>query len=181
MQMLIYLFALRESGKNLFGSETIPSGVLYIPARDVTVKASRNTTEEELEKQRERELRRGGLVLDDPDVIEAMENSGDKKYLPVKTSKDGAMSGESLVSTGQVEILSNHVNKMLRRASDDILSGGIECSPYYKSDNDNACLYCEYHAVCGFDESAGGRRRYVPAMKANEVWEAMRSGAKELF
>ena len=181
MQMLIYLFALMEYGSGIYGRAVAPSGVLYVPARDITLKAARNTPDDELMKLRGRELRRSGLILDDADVIEAMENSGDKKYLPVKTSKDGAMSGESLVSTGQVEILSNHVNKMLQRASDDILSGGIECSPYYKSDNDNACLYCEYHAVCGFDESAGGRRRYVPAMKANEVWEAMRSGAKELF
>ena len=173
MQLLIYLFALKEHGNPLSGGEIVPSGALYMPARDVILKAARNTGGEELAKLRERELRRGGLILDDPDVIEAMENGDEKKYLPVKTSKDGGVGGESLVNAGQMALLSKHVGHMLRGASNGILGGNMECSPYYKSENDNACLYCDYHTVCGFDESAGDRYRYAMKLKADEVWERL--------
>ena len=174
MQMLIYLFALRQYGETLYGSEIIPSGVLYVPARDVVIRAARNTASDELARLRERELRRGGLILHDPEVIEAMENSKEKKYLPVKTLKDGSLAGDSLADSAQFELLSKHVENMLLRASGSILSGSIECSPYYKNAGDNACLYCEYHAVCGFDEAAGDRRRYIQKLSAGEVWEQIR-------
>jgi ATP-dependent helicase/nuclease subunit B len=173
MQMLIYLFALLKYGGSLFGSEMAPAGVLYVPARDVILKAPRNTAEHELDKMRERELRRGGLVLNDPDVIEAMENGESKKYLPIKYTKDGVAAGDSLVSATQVALLSEHVANMLRGASLEILDGSIDCSPYYKNDADNACMYCEYHPVCGFDESLGDKRKFVRKLKTDEVWSAM--------
>ena len=173
MQMLIYLFALQEFGSSLYGSETVPSGVLYVPARDVVLKAARNTADSELIKLRQRELRRGGLILDDSSVIEAMEGSDEKKYLPVKTLKDGSLGGDSLVSAKQIVLLSQHVGHMMRSAAESILSGSIECSPYYKNPADNACLYCEYHAVCGFDEESGDKRRFMQKLNAGEVWEKL--------
>jgi len=173
MQMLVYLFCLHKYGAARFGSETIPAGVLYVPARDVILKATRDKTEEELSKQREKELRRNGLVLDDPDVLDAMENSEVKRYLPVKQSKTGDITGDSLVSREQIGLLSMHVEKMLSGAVEEILSGGIECSPYYKSDNDNACLYCEFHTICAFDEGLGDKRRFIRKMKTGEVWEKL--------
>ena len=172
MQMLIYLFALLEHGAEKYGMDLRPAGVLYIPARDVILRLPRNTTEEEIVKKRDKELRRSGLVLNDPSVLEAMENGDEKKYLPVKAAKD-EISGESLVSREQIGLLSGYIGYMLNRAAGNILSGTIECMPYYKNEDNNACLYCEYHAVCAFDENAGDRRRFVRAMKTGEVWETM--------
>jgi len=180
MQMLIYLFALQFFGKERYGSDIAPAGVLYVPARDVILKAPRNATKEELDKMRENELRRGGLVLNDPDVLEAMENGDEKKYLPVKYTKDGAVTGDSLVNAEQIALLSKHVDRMLRRAVSEILGGSIECSPYYKNATDNACLYCEYSTVCCFDEEAGDKRMFVPKMKTPEVWEAIHSNINAL-
>ena len=173
MQMLIYLFTLQNYGSNLYGSDIIPAGVLYIPARDIVIKASRNVSEEEIAKMREKELRRAGLILSDPDMIDAMENGDEKKYLPVKYLKDGSATGDSLVTSGQIVLLAAHVNNMLRRAAAEILDGSIICKPYYKSVSDNACIYCEYRTVCAFDEDMGDSRRFVPNMKTAEVWEAI--------
>jgi ATP-dependent helicase/nuclease subunit B len=170
MQMLIYLFALQKYGAARYGRDVAPAGVLYVPARDVILKAQRNATDEDIEKSREKELRRGGLVLRDPLVLDAMEAGEEKKYLPVKLTKEGAISGDSLVTTKQIEVLSEHVDRMLRGAAGEILEGGIECRPYYKSDKDNACLYCEYRSVCGFDEESGDRRRFIRKLKPAEAW-----------
>jgi ATP-dependent helicase/nuclease subunit B len=173
MQMLIYLFALQEFGGARYGAEIEPAGVLYVPARDVILKARRNATDAEIGELRERELRRDGMILHDPEVLEAMENGDTKKYLPVKHSKDGSVQGDSLVSAAQLRLVSAHVGKMLRGAVAEMLGGGIECSPYYKNAWDNACRFCEYGAVCRFDEDMGDRQRFVRKMKMDEVWEAL--------
>jgi len=175
MQMLIYLFALQEHGVDRYGMETSPAGVLYVPARSEILKLPRNSKDEEINKRRNNELRRSGLVLDDPAVLDAMERGDVKKYLPVRKTKDG-VSGENLASPEQIGLLSEHIRFMLDRAAGEILGGSIKRSPYYRSQENNACLYCEYHPVCAFDENSGDRRRFVRAMKASEVWEVMSSG-----
>jgi ATP-dependent helicase/nuclease subunit B len=173
MQMLMYLFALQKIGAARYGAEIAPAGVLYVPARDMVLKMQRSATEEEIKKKRELELRRGGLILSDPFVLDAMENGDAKKFLPVKLSKDGAVTGDSLVSLEQVELLSEYVSHMLRSAAQEILGGEIKCSPYYKNENDNACSFCDYHAVCSFDEELGDRLHYTRKMKPDEVWEEL--------
>ena len=176
MQMLIYLFALQKYGSKRFGGKIEPSGVLYVPARDVILNAPRNATEDEIEEKRRGEMRRSGIVLDDPTILEAMESGDEKKYLPVKTTKEGTFTGDSLVSNDQVALLSKHVDRMLSGAKEEILSGENKCSPYYKSANDNACTYCEYSTVCCFDEEMGDKRRFVRKLKLEETWKAIENG-----
>jgi ATP-dependent helicase/nuclease subunit B len=173
MQMLIYLFALAKFGKARYNREIEPAGVLYIPARDVIISTARNASEEEIQKQRAGEMRRSGMLLNNSAVIEAMESSLEKEYLPVKLSKDGIFTGSSLASSMQLRLLSDHVNKMLQSARENIQNGDCECRPYYKNETDNACSFCEYHPVCGFDEELGDKRRFVSKMKAEEVWERL--------
>ena len=178
MQMLIYLFALAKYGAGRYGDNIVPAGVLYVPARDFVLQMPRNSTDGQIEKKRANELRRRGLILNDSDVLDAMENSDIKKFLPVKQSKDGGLKGDSLVNTRQIACLSEHIDMMLTRAADEILNGRIECYPYYKNDNDNACLYCQYKTICGFDEDCGDKRNFARNMSAGEVWEEL--GVREL-
>jgi ATP-dependent helicase/nuclease subunit B len=173
MQMLIYLFALAKFGKKRYSKEIEPAGVLYVPARDVILHTSRNASEEEIKKQRAGAMRRSGLILDNPTVIEAMESGGKKDYLPVKLLKDGSIAGNSLADSTQLMLLSDHVNKMLQSARMNIKSGDCECRPYYKSEMDNACSFCDYHSVCGFSEEMGDKRRFEGKMKAEDVWEEL--------
>ena len=175
MQILIYLTALQKYGGSKYGTDIVPAGMLLVPARDVIANMPRNSTGEEIEKNRVNKLRRSGLVLADPFVLEAMENGDEKKYLPVKMTKTG-VTGDCLVNQDQVTLLSDHVEYMLDRAAEEILDGKIECSPYYKSKESNACLYCEYHAICAFDENSGDERHYIRKLKTSEVWEALESG-----
>jgi len=179
MQMLIYLFALERLGRLYFDSEVSPAGVLYIPARDVMLNAHRNSTEEEIRKARLKELRRGGLVLSRPDVIEAMETGESKQYLPIKLSKDGVFTGDSLVSRSQLDALGLHIDKMLNTAAQKILGGEIRCNPIYKSENDNACNYCDFRSVCTFDEENGDRRHFARKIKTEEIWQLLQEDVRE--
>jgi len=173
MQMLIYLFALQKYGAQRYGSEITPTGVLYVPTRDVIIKSHRGASEEEIIKARRKELRRGGLLLDDPIVLDAMEQGEEKQYLPVKVSKDGQLKGESLISPKQIDMLKEHIGKMMKNAASEILRGEISARPMFKSESDNACLYCDFHMVCAFDEQVGGKRRFVRKIKTAEIWEKL--------
>lgn len=77
LQMLLYLFTLEDKGEGLYGLPVEGAGVLYLPARDAVVRGSRGMSEEAWRKALDKELRRSGLVLDDPGVLEAMEPLGE--------------------------------------------------------------------------------------------------------
>jgi ATP-dependent helicase/nuclease subunit B len=176
MQMLIYLFALKNYGAKKYGREIEPGGILYIPAREVTLSTTRNASDEDIQKKRTNDMRRSGLVLNDPAVIDAMENGPYKDYLPVKTTKDGDFTGDSLVTAKQIELLSKHVGNMIKSARKSISNGVTECKPYYKSENDNACNYCDYHEICGFDEAIGDKHSYFSKKSNEEVWKDLETG-----
>ena len=96
LQMLLYLFTLEREGEALYNREIIPAGVLYLPARDAVVAGSRAMSEAERRRKVDAELRRRGIVLDEPEVLAAMEEPGETGYrfLPLKVSKStGAVSG----------------------------------------------------------------------------------------
>jgi ATP-dependent helicase/nuclease subunit B len=177
MQMLIYLSALQKYGAKLYKrNEVFPSGVLYVPARDVIISTPRNTPQEEIDRQREESKRRSGLVLNQDEIIEAMESGEVKKFLPVKKSrkKDSLVEyGENFISNIQMDKLFKHVDNMMENAKSEILNGRIDCKPYYKSETDNACTYCDYQSVCGFDEAGGDSRKYAPKLSPEEVWSAL--------
>ena len=173
LQMLIYLFSLKKHGQDFYGKTIEPAGVLYVPARDVIISVPRDADEEGIEKIRKGEMKRNGLVLNNPIILEAMEKGDVKEYLPVKSNKDGDLTGNSLITSQQFELLSLHVDKMLQSAKENIKTGHNVCSPYFKSDNDNACNFCDYHTVCGFDEELGDKRRFIEKINDEDVWELL--------
>jgi ATP-dependent helicase/nuclease subunit B len=170
MQMLIYLFVLQKFGRGRYGREIIPAGILYAPARDIIIQAPRGASPEDIEKERAKKLLRTGLILADPDVIEAMEHSASPKYIPVKITKEGLPAGDSLASAEKLGKLAAHIDRLLLEMGRDISGGRIEADPYFKGDQDNACRYCDYFEACRFDEEAGDRRRFIKKLKTAEAW-----------
>lgn len=172
MQMLIYLFALKKSGFDRYGREIVPAGVLYAPAREEIVQASRYACAEEIDALRGKKLRRSGLLLRDGEVLEAMERGDEKKYIPVRLTADGP-DGDSLAAAGQLERLRAHIDAMLLEIAGNVRRGAIQAEPYFKNENDNACLICDYYEACLFSEADGDRRRYLRRLKTDEAWRRL--------
>ena len=99
--------------------------------------------------------------------------------MPVKYTKDGIKLGDDFITEKQTSILSRHVKDMLTRAVKEISEGNIECAPYFKSDKENACTYCDYKTVCAFDTDLDDLPRFTRKMKSEEVWESL--GNKEEY
>ena len=177
LQMLLYLFTLEEKGESLYNYAITPAGVLYLPARAAVAKGSRGMTEAERQKQTDAELRRHGLLLDDPEVLEAMEaiNEGGPRFLPVKVSSHtGAITGEALVTAERLGKLKTHTQHILAEIAGELSSGIIDADPYWRGPEKNACLYCDYASACHFEDGRGtDRRRYLPTIDSETFWASV--------
>ena len=171
IQMLIYLFALERNGSKLFNHEIVPAGVLYVPARDAVISVSRGATDLDISKERSKQVRRSGLVLADDDVLNAMENGKDKRYLPVKLDKNGRCTGDYLISLEKLGKLSVHIRKLLDRVGNELLSGSITADPYCKSGKNDACKFCDYKQFCAFGDYLDDSIRRIKNLKSDVFWK----------
>ncbi len=180
LQMLLYLFTLQERGEDVYHMPVDSVGVLYLPARDAIIQAERTISDGELQKKLDRALVRSGLVVDDPEILEAMEQAeeGNYRFLPLKVSKNtGAISGDALVSAGQMGKLAQHIQSVLEEICRELARGDITADPYWRGPDKNACRYCEYAAACQFEEGCrGDRRRWLPTVRPAQFWENIEQG-----
>ncbi|MBR5261181.1 MAG: PD-(D/E)XK nuclease family protein [Oscillospiraceae bacterium] len=177
LQMLLYLFALGETGEKRYGAQIVPAGVLYVPARDVPVSAKRNMSDEEIIAEKLKNVRRSGLVLADDSVLNAMEHSDSPMYIPVKINKSGEYSGDSIATAEQLGILARHIDTTLRSLARELRGGSIAADPYFRSMTDNACQHCEFREACLFDE-AHDCKRSLKKLKNEEIWSLMQEGGE---
>ena len=154
MQMLIYLAALCENGGERYG-EVTPAGVLYMPANRPSVSASRGDAPERLEEEAAKKLRMDGLVLDDAEVISAMERGAQGKYIPVAL-KDGAPAKrDHVVSEQELYGVMNHIKGLVGAMVRELHGGGVAAVPL--SGDYDACAWCPYGAVCGHEREDPAR------------------------
>ena len=175
IQMLLYLFTLQKEGKAYFGKDIEPAGVLYLPARDEVFSTARNITADKLQALREKELRRAGLLLAEPDVLRAMEHEAleEPHFLPLNVRKDGSLSG-SIASAAQLGKLGQHVEQLLHDITCEIRDGNIDADPCCKSEEDTPCRYCDWADACHFCDGKGGDHlRLIQSVKPDEFWKLL--------
>ena len=173
MQMLIYLFTLWQNGGERYG-EVTPAGVLYYAAKSPQMSAERNEDREKLNETMQKSCRSAGIVLSDCDVVLAMDKNASGLYIPVDFKK-GKMSG-SLISLRQLELLKNKADEILIEMANELHSGSIPALPVSGANYKTVCDYCDYKAVCGFEEN-------IPVcelddMKDSETLELLEKGAE---
>lgn len=181
VQMLLYLEILRRDGKEYFGYEIVPAGVLYFPAREVILSAPRGITPAELRAAVDKELRRSGLVLSEPDVLRAMEHTAltEPRYLPLKINRSGDVSG-SIASAAQLGKLGRYVEELLHQITREIWDGNIDADPCRHNENDTACTYCPFSAVCQFEDGCGKDQfRYIEKRKGEAYWDSIELKERE--
>ena len=168
LQMLLYLFALEDSGESLLGEHAIASGVQYFPARVPVVSSDGTMTDEESALAREKSMKRKGLLLQDERILQAMEPGEKPKRMNYTRKKDGSISGD-LATTSQMHMLKAYVFTLLVKMVDDIASGCVEANPYTRGSSHNACHYCPFHTIC-HSQYVEGRRNYR-TMSTQRFWE----------
>jgi len=166
MQMLVYLAALVESGKEL------PAGILYMPAAEPSVSVERGADEEKIKKEVDKQLRMSGLVLDNNEIIQAMEASARGKFIPASLNKDGTPGRfSSVLGEEELRQVLNYSKRLIASMGRKLTEGCVEASPAMV--NQNSCRYCPYGAVCGQEQ--GEKDLVQDKSSSEEVLEKMRA------
>ncbi|MDD6022867.1 MAG: PD-(D/E)XK nuclease family protein [Oscillospiraceae bacterium] len=161
MQMLLYLFALEQSGIQGVTEHPVPAGVLYVPAKHAF---SKDGDSEEADSD---PLRRSGLILGEEPVLEAMESGDRSQYLPIGANRKR---NDYTVSRQQMGILRDFVEGKMSHAVDRILGGDFSPEPFYCGKSKDPCGYCDYADVCQKDPQFR-RKFYHKALSAKDFWE----------
>lgn len=173
IQMLLYLFTLQKTGVPRFGGSVEPAGVLYLPARDDILSAQRNIPPEKLQAEREKQLRRSGLLLAEPQVLQAMEHEAltQPRYLPIRINKSGNLSG-SLASAAQLGKLSRYVETLLHDIAREVRQGNIDADPCCRTEEDSPCRFCEWAPACHFQDGRDSDHfTYILPVKPEDFWQ----------
>lgn len=93
-----------------------------------------------------------GLVLDDAEIIEAMEAGAKGVFIPAVLKKDGTPdSHSSVLPDEQLLRVLEYSKRLIATMGHELLHGEAAARPNMK--NRSACQYCPYSAVCGREMS----------------------------
>lgn len=169
MQMLIYMFAVEAGGQKRYGNIR-PAGILYYPAkRNIISQTSRSGPSDKELKEQIKENRGSGLFLLDENTLTAMEKELGGKYIPITQKKNGELKG-NLITERDMRLLHRRIDRVLCQMAEGLHQGEIPAMPAFNTDYQHICDYCDYRAVCGFED---GKRRDIPKMKNQEVFDIL--------
>lgn len=159
LQLVVYMNAAMElESRKHPDKEIVPAALLYYHIDDPTIETPVELTDEQINEQILAKLRMNGVVNSDPEVVERLDHYLQDKsaVIPVEKKKDGSFSARSgILSREEMQLVSAYVDTKIRQIGREILDGKIAANPYEKG-NEEACTYCSYKKVCGFDGSIPG-------------------------
>lgn len=167
LQLLVYL----DGAMTVISSEALqPGGTFYFYVDDPIPRVN---FEEEIQAAINQNFKLNGLLLDDDDVIRAMDNNRNKStsaILPVYGS-------ESKLSRPEFDAIISYVRKTVVRQIRRIYEGDIRIKPYRKGLS-HACQYCEYKGICQFDDDMiqGGYEVLKKTMKKDVFFQLIQEG-----
>jgi len=161
MQMLLYLFALSSDSSGSFAKmlsckgKPIPAGVLYFSFGS---QEKPNNPKEDKRKedanalllQSEKRIQRSGVLLNDKEILTAMENTLAGRYLPIKVSKDGDLAGETgttLATLTELGELAKTIQKTVVSIAKE-LAGGKAVATKEKKGKHDPCAFCRMKPIC---------------------------------
>lgn len=159
LQLVVYMNAAMElESRKHPDKEIVPAALLYYHIDDPTIETPVELTQEQINEEILTKLRMNGVVNSDPAVVERLDRflQDKSKVIPVEKKKDGSFSARSgILSREELQVVSSYVDTKIREIGREILDGKIAANPYEKG-NEEACTYCAYKKVCGFDGSIPG-------------------------
>ena len=165
LQMLLYLSIIEKNGGKHFSDaekySLTPAGILYMPAtpESKTGKYDSKDIHESVLKEQKSSFRMNGLLINDPEILAAMESDGKGVFIPAKLDEDGkpVKSDKYLASLEAYGKIFRYVDKKLKDMAESLYKGDVVRDPI-KSKSSDACKYCDYKTVCGFEKGKSFRK-----------------------
>ena len=158
-QLPIYLFSICSTSDADFrkkvgvgtDGEIRPAGLLYYSARspktDETIDSPIPDTDNLMRKAVE-DIEKSGLLLNDNEVISAMERSKRGKFIPVKFDKDGVLKiDDNIIDREGFDNLLKKITDKISSIGDEIASGKAFAIPMVNG-QENPCKYCGARKIC---------------------------------
>ena len=161
VQLLLYLFTLLKNSPDTFkelmgmqkGGSLLPAGVMYLTANIPPITIDEDLSTEEIKELAKGRLLRRGLLLKDPDILNAMNDQLDPAFLgEVKRSRakgadDIGLSGKALIDLDDFHALGEELEETIRGIATSMKRGDAQAKPPLHKQQD-ACQYCDMRAVC---------------------------------
>lgn len=155
LQMFLYLFAIWNTKEEWFkervkcNGNLIPAGVLYFAAKSPGVSIEDESMLDFVVSAAEDSIERKGVLINDVEILKAMENDLQGKYIPVKIQKNGKLSNDKYLKTleefGQ---LSDQIECILNGIAKDMKSGCVSAKPLEIKPGTKPCIYCKMRPIC---------------------------------
>lgn len=177
LQLVVYMNAAMElEARRHKGKEIVPAALLYYHIEDPSVETSVELSPEEINEEITRQLRMNGVVNSAPEIVTLLDHEMEDKsdVIPVERKKDGNFSARSSVlNHRELKTVSDYVSRKIGEIGREILNGQISLNPYEKG-SEEACTYCTFKRVCGFEPALSGcTKRRLEELDREEVLRRM--------
>ena len=160
IQMLLYLFSLKNHGQSRYQEDLKVAGVLYMPS-DPAPKSG--------EKSASGIYTMKGLLVDDPKVLFAMEAGGKGIFIPTKLKKGGQQwTAASLCSLEEFGKIEKRIDELIVEMANAVRNGEVDAVPAKKGTDYDACKNCEYKGVCDYERV--DKSREILKMKNEQMF-----------
>ncbi|MBO4979236.1 MAG: exodeoxyribonuclease V subunit gamma [Clostridia bacterium] len=168
LQLLLYLFAICDTDSSQFrklvgcedGDVLTPAGALYVSMAIPRLKREMGDSDETTLEAAAKEIKRSGLLLNDPETLQAMSSTMDSNMLAgVKVSaKDGTLKGKALADENTFALLKEELTQTVCRFAGEIKAGNANAKPK-KHSGLLACAYCEMKPFCRVDQMKASEKK----------------------
>ncbi len=156
LQLVVYMkAAIEKVQKENPKKHVLPAAMLYYRVTDPMVEVDGEPLEGEVEQKIATALKMKGVVNSEWEILQGLDGTLDagagSMVIPVRLKKDGMPDAKShVMSTEEMQLVSDYVSAKVRSIGREILDGNISLNPYKMKDKE-ACTYCAYKNVCGYD------------------------------
>ena len=157
LQLFLYMDAILHARNPLFRrrlgiseeDELLPAGILYLHAGTGEISLASPLPPERVQQLARKELKRSGILLNDPAILTAMDDTEDSQYLPITRNKDGSVSKTAEKRLFHLEEwgdLSSRITKAISQIGAELKKGAIPACPQPK--DAQPCAYCAMKPFC---------------------------------
>lgn len=132
LQPLLYSNALCSNMEN-----AVPAAMFYLQMNDPII--GEKDVRGDLELALDKAMKPKGWIVQDPQVVSAYTNDGDKNFVPSEQT--------TYITREELTTRIAEANQKIQESAGDIASGIIAANPYRTRKHD-ACEYCAYHGIC---------------------------------
>lgn len=161
VQLLLYLFSLLKNSPEAFqqrlglhpNGKLLPAGALYLTANIPPIAINEDLPPEQVRELAEGRLMRSGVLLNDLDVLRAMNDEltpaflGKVKQSRSKKSEETTVTGKNLFDLEGFQAIGDELESAIRTVAESMKKGHAQAHPHVDKDN-HACTYCPMRAVC---------------------------------